>query len=59
MSDPKRTGPEPDRLRLDEKDWKDAVKKALKKRKPPEGFPSEGPKTANDANLPSLEDLDE
>ena len=36
---PKR-GPEPDRLKL-EGDWKGLVKKALKKKRPVEGWPKE------------------
>jgi hypothetical protein len=31
-------GPKPDVLKL-EGDWKDAVKKSLRKKKPPEGWP--------------------
>jgi len=31
----RKPGPEPDRLKLDESDWQEAVRKALKK-KPPE-----------------------
>jgi hypothetical protein len=34
----KKPGPPEERLVI-EGDWKDAVKKALKKRKPPEGWP--------------------
>ncbi len=40
---PKRPGPAPERLKLDEKDWKEAVRKAVKKT-PPEGSPSGGKK---------------
>lgn len=32
-------GPDPERLALDG-DWKEATKKALKKERPPEGWPS-------------------
>lgn len=32
-------GPEPERLRLEEEDWEEAVGKALKKERPPEGWP--------------------
>ncbi len=38
--DNKKTGPDADRVKL-EGDWEDAVKKALKKKKPPEGWPQE------------------
>ena len=35
---PVRPGPEPERTKA-EGDWKNAVRKALKKKKPPEGWP--------------------
>lgn len=35
-----KSGPEPDRLKLDEY-WEEAVKKALKRKRPPEGWPDE------------------
>jgi len=35
---PHKPGPEPERLKIDG-DWKDAVKKALNKPKPPAGWP--------------------
>lgn len=35
---PKRTGPEPDRVKI-EGDWEEAVKRALGKKRPPEGWP--------------------
>ena len=37
-SERKRPGPEPERLKI-EGDWEDAVAKALKKKRPPEGWP--------------------
>ncbi len=36
-----RPGPEPETLKI-EGDWEDAVGKALKKKKPPEGWPKPG-----------------
>ena len=40
MPDKDRTpGPDPDRLKLDEDDWKEAAKKALKKERPEGGWP--------------------
>lgn len=40
QDDRKKTpGPQPDHLKLDEDDWTEAVKKALGKKKPPEGWP--------------------
>lgn len=39
----KAPGPEPERVKADD-GWKDAVKKALKKKKPPEGWPREDEK---------------
>ena len=38
-SNDKNPGPDPDRLDVEEEDWQEAVKKALKKEKPPEGWP--------------------
>lgn len=35
----RKTGPEPERLKLDEKDWKEAVKKALPRKRPAKGWP--------------------
>lgn len=35
----KTPGPKPDRLKLDEDDWEAAVGKALKKDRPPDGWP--------------------
>lgn len=35
----KRPGPEPDRLRLDNEDWEDAVGEALNKQRPEGGWP--------------------
>ena len=35
----KQPGPKPDRLHIDG-DWEEAVKKALKKKRPKEGWPS-------------------
>ncbi len=36
--DPKKPGPEPERLKIDG-DWEDAVSKALNKKKPADGWP--------------------
>jgi hypothetical protein len=33
------TGPEPERLRLPQEEWESAVKKALTKKRPKEGWP--------------------
>ena len=33
-------GPDPERLRFDEEDWEEAVKKALKKPRPEDGWPT-------------------
>lgn len=33
-----RRGPKPERVKIDE-DWEDAIDKALRKEKPPEGWP--------------------
>ena len=38
-ADKKNPGPEADRLKLDEDEWGDAVKKALEKKRPDEGWP--------------------
>ena len=38
MKRPKKKGPAPDTLKVDER-WKDAIKKALKKKRPPSGWP--------------------
>jgi len=35
---PSKRGPKPDLLKI-EGDWKDAMKKSLEKKKPPEGWP--------------------
>ena len=35
----KQPGPTPDRLKLDGVTWEDAVKKALEKKRPKEGWP--------------------
>ena len=40
---PKRTGPEPDRVKI-EGDWEEAVTRALAKKRPPEGWPGLGKK---------------
>jgi hypothetical protein len=39
MSSPgsEKPGPDPDRLQIDDSDWEEAMKKALKKKKPAEG----------------------
>ena len=41
MSEPdqKQPGPDPERLKLDDEDWGDAVGKALKKPRPKGGWP--------------------
>jgi hypothetical protein len=36
----KKTGPEPDRVKTD-KPWEEAVQDALKKKRPPDGWPNE------------------
>lgn len=44
MSDEKqrpKPGPEPDRLKLDEADWEKAVERALRKKRPKEGWPKD------------------
>jgi hypothetical protein len=38
MNDRSKRGPRPDRVKLDE-DWEEAVKKALKKKRPEGGWP--------------------
>jgi len=38
MAKKKKTGPVPETLRI-ERDWKDAVRTALRKPRPPEGWP--------------------
>jgi hypothetical protein len=35
-------GPDPERLKIEKRDWKDALKKALGKKKPKEGWPEDG-----------------
>lgn len=51
MSDEKqKRGPDPERVKIDE-DWEDAVKKALRKKRPEEGWPkpeSEKPEDQQD-----------
>lgn len=42
LEDPKKPGPEPERLKIDE-DWESAVHKALKKDRPQEGGPDREP----------------
>jgi hypothetical protein len=32
-------GPEPERLHIPGRDWRDAIKKALRKKRPPSGWP--------------------
>lgn len=48
-------GPQPDRLKLNG-DWKDAAKKALKKERPPEGWPSPEEMQAKEGREPSDQD---
>ena len=43
MPKPKKRGPKPDRLAIPSK-WKDALTKAVKKIRPPEGWPEESRK---------------
>lgn len=43
----KRPGPDPERLKIDEEDWEDAVKRALEKEKPEEGWPEDQEEPAN------------
>lgn len=38
-------GPEPENLKIDEDNWKNAVKKAITKKKPKDGWPSRTKKT--------------
>lgn len=38
-ADQKKPGPQEERLKLDEDDWKEAAKKALKKERPEGGWP--------------------
>ena len=35
----KQSGPKPDHLKLDEDSWQDAMGKAMKKKRPKEGWP--------------------
>lgn len=35
----KRPGPEPERLKIDAPDWVEAVKRALRKKRPAKGWP--------------------
>lgn len=48
---PQVPGPKPERLKI-KGDWKAAVKTAIPKKKPPEGFPSEGQDDEKDADAP-------
>jgi hypothetical protein len=41
---PKKPGPEPEILKIEGMNWKDAMKKALQKRRPAEGWPKAEPK---------------
>lgn len=43
-------GPNPEHLKLDEDDWTEAVKKALGKKKPREGWPDPAPAEDQDDN---------
>ena len=43
-----RPGPDPEHLKLDEDDWKEAAKKALKKERPEDGWPKPDPEVADD-----------
>ena len=45
----KKPGPVPDRVKLDEPDWEEAIDKALKKERPPEGWPKHDKPTSKDA----------
>lgn len=40
-SSEKRPGPDPERLRIEEEDWENAVKRAIKREKPAEGWPED------------------
>ena len=40
---PSKPGPEPDRLKIDG-DWEDAIKQAIGKPKPPDGWPDQDDK---------------
>jgi hypothetical protein len=50
----RKRGPDPQRLKVDETDWNEAVKKALRK-KPPEGDPPESSEP-DDAEDPTDDD---
>jgi hypothetical protein len=41
MSGKKRPGPNPDHLKIERDDWKDAVREALEKKRPPGGWPKD------------------
>lgn len=55
MSDKRRKrGPEPERVKIDE-DWEEAIKKALRKERPKEGWPAP-PKTRKSGQNPHSDD---
>lgn len=37
--EPQKRGPKPDHLQIDEENWEDAIKKAVSKKKPADGWP--------------------
>jgi len=41
----KKRGPKTDRLKLDDKSWETALKKAVRKKKPKDGWPKKGKKS--------------
>ena len=43
----KKTGPKPDHLQLDDESWETALKKAIKKKKPKEGWPKKEKENQN------------
>lgn len=43
---PAKRGPKPDRVKIDE-DWEEAVKRALKKKRPKDGWPKDGDSQAD------------
>lgn len=42
MQEKRKPGPDPERVKIEKRDWKRAVKKALEKEKPASGWPKEG-----------------
>jgi len=44
MAKRKKPGPKPNQLKIDSDDWEKAIQKAIKKQKPPEGWPDKNTK---------------